>query len=80
MASSSRKVRSVVVGVALSSFPSFVFDIELKILVPLCFLLALISEVVALKHHLTGETTIGVTTWSVGATAVAWICSLKESS
>ena len=68
------------VGVALSSFPSFVFDIELKILVPLCFLLALISEVVALKHHLTGETTIGVTTWSVGATAVAWICSLKESS
>ena len=80
MSSSLRKVRSLVVGVARSSFLSFVFNFESKKLVPLCFLLALISEVVALKHHLTGETTIGVTTWSVGATAVAWICSLKESS
>ena len=113
MASSSRKVRSVVVGVALSSFPSFVFDIELKILVPLCFLLVLISElaevsqsgflsfvfyfelkglvplffllapiseVFALKHPLTGDITIWVETWLVGAAAVTGICSLKVSS
>ena len=64
-------------GVARSSFLSFVFNFESKKLVPLCFLLALISEVVALKHILTGKTIIGVAKWSVGASAVAGICSLK---
>ena len=80
MSSSLRKVRSLVVGVARSSFLSFVFNFESKKLVPLCFLLALISEVVALKHPLTGDTTIGVEKCSVGASAVAGICLLKGTT
>ena len=65
---------------AQSSFLSFVFELKLKGLVPLFFLLALISEVVSLKHPLTGEIKIGMETWSVGAAAVAGIYSLKVSS
>ena len=80
MESSHRKVRSVVAGVAWSIFLSFIFEFKSFFLVPLCFLLELIVEVVALKHLLTGETTIGVATWLVGSAAVVGICLLKVSS
>ena len=67
-------------GVARSSFRYFVFESELKSLVPLYFLLALISEVVDLKRPLTDKTMIGFATWLVGASEVAGIYSLKVSS
>ena len=60
--------------------PIFSFRVQIKNLIPLCFLSEIISEAVDLKHPLTGETMIGVATWLVGEATVGGICSLKLSS